>query len=162
MSTESNPILSYGKYVIPSLFAFGLIAGAIYTSEDKTLNLQDAVETVYVKEPSPIVVSATHLKEIDGYVKVYDVPNTDRSYYINTSYNYAKVDIDAKVVISTTQGLIQGKVEESVEGAFRVKVDDPSLIFNGMSGSRVLIKGEEIGFVSELTDDLEILCYTIN
>lgn len=119
-------------------------------------------ETVYVKEPSPILISATHLGDIDGYEKVYDVPDTDRSYYINKHYKYSLIDLGTEVAITTSQGIIRGRVVESIEGSFKVSVDDPSLIFNGMSGSRVVWKGEEIGFVSELTDSLEVLCYTLN
>lgn len=164
MRKEESEHFSFGKLIVPTLFIIALIAGAIYTKDAKSLEeavgKEDVIETVYVKEPTPIIVSATHLEEIDGYLKVYDVPDTDRSYYINTSYTYALVDKGLEVVISTTQGLLHGEVTESVEGKFRVKVKDPTLVFNGMSGSVVLHRGEEIGFVSELKENLEILCYT--
>lgn len=170
-------------YRIAIYFAYIVVAGiAIYTgfvniqleeelsharkvseSKDKQLITIYGELKEFQESESPTVITAGHLPKEDmyekGYIVIEDIPQTDRTIYYKKKDSYMKIPVGKEVNLN---GRIKGKVIDSEEGMFEVKVNDPTKIYKGLSGTPVsyLLSGLEIGYVSSMTENSTVICYT--
>ena len=120
--------------------------------------VQKVSHTEIPEEKRDCLISAKHLKEIPGYIKVYEESDRDVALYIQANEVLSKIEINTPVVINN---LNDCTIVNSGEGWFEVKVTNPESITVGMSGERVYYKDNPIGFISELTKNNTLMCYTL-
>ena len=106
-----------------------------------------------------LIISAAHLEKIDGYTKIYTDKDRDVSYYVKDKKDLSVLPVGMKV---QAEYLKECTVTNSGPGWFIFSVNNPENITSGMSGNRVKdSSGEDIGFISELVNNKEVKCYTL-
>lgn len=103
------------------------------------------------------LISAEHLEQIEGYNKIYSATDRDVALYVSNS-NLTSYPIGTKV---TCEYLRDTKIVKTGNGWFEISMSNPENVTTGMSGNRVYYKNNSIGFISKLTEDNTLLCYTL-
>jgi len=141
-------------------YIVGVAIGALITvcasahfksTEDKITSTQNLPTDRYV-------VTAAHLEEnvLQGYTKVYEDTATDTAVYVDLSNTKTDDYIGKTLFLSES---FFGSVIEQNDREIILEVNDPLLIYAGLSGSRVYYKGTAVGFVSAAKDGKYLKCY---
>ena len=88
-------------------------------------------------------------------VLLYVDEKQDKAYYLDKSYDARTYSNNSAVNIGDS---LLGKITDSEDSFFYVKLENPEAVERGLSGERVYYKDVAIGYVSALTEDSLIKC----